>query len=365
MSGKRKLSNDNIYVLPFDISRLISHPKTACPACHLNTLAPVAATPSSIAFAVCTSCKRRIELHTVPESPEPQPTPTAPTTGQTEPATWHQAFRELQARMDGFDQLLAENAALRKENAAIKAQLAALQATPTNQQQQQQPRQQQHPRQQQPPRQQPTVAPATTTPTTWAQRAASGPKVPNARKVAAAARAFQPNTGPQGYEFVYIPRTRRLNRSEVRSRLRSVGVDTARVLDIIYPARDVLGLLVHAQYLPLIRETLLKQKIHQLASFDPLDTTHIADPKHASLTTDDRCRLAVDLHRERLLRGLEKMRPHVRPAVTRSYVEIGWIAETDVPQRNDQGHHDAGAVFRGEERADDIMSEDAEEDECL
>ncbi|KAM3579452.1 hypothetical protein VKS41_008308 [Umbelopsis sp. WA50703] len=278
----------------------------------------------------------------------------------------------LAARVDAHDQALTEIAALQRENAkmrqenaamkahntALQAQLAALKATPADKQQQQ-------PRQQQPSRQQPTVAQATKTPITWAQRAASSSKVPSTRKVAAAARAFQPSTGPQGYEFIYIPRTRRLNRSEVRSSLRSVGVDTARVLDILYPARDVLGLLVHAQYLPLIRETLLKQKIQPLESFDPLDAKHIADPKHASLTTEDRRRLAVDLHRERLLRGLEKMRPHVRPAVARSYVEIGWIAEDDAPQRNAQGHHDAGAVFRMEERADDIMSEDAEEDECL
>jgi hypothetical protein len=363
MSGKRKLSNDNIYVLPFDISRLISQPETACPACHLNTLTPIAATPSSTAFAVCTSCNRRIELNEPPESPEPQPAPTAPTAPTASPSEFaaiYQIVRDLQARMDGYDQLKAENITLQKKVAALEAQLAAVQASPAANQQ----KQQQQPRQQ-PPRQQPTVAQATKTPITWAQRAASSSKVPSARKVAAAARAFQPSTGPQGYEFIYIPRTRRLNRSEVRSRLRSVGVDTARVLDILYPARDVLGLLVHAQYLPLIRETLLKQKIQPLESFDPLDAKHIADPKHASLTTEDRRRLAVDLHRERLLRGLEKMRPHVRPAVARSYVEIGWIAEDDAPQRNAQGHHDAGAVFRMEDRADDIMSEDADDNECL
>jgi hypothetical protein len=59
-----------------------------------------------------------------------------------------------------------------------------------------------------------------------------------------------------------------------------VGVDTARILDIIYPARDVLGLLVHVQYLPLITETLKKQKITPLTNFDPVDSKHIAVGDH-------------------------------------------------------------------------------------
>jgi len=354
MSGKRKLSNDDIYVLPFDISRLISHPQTACPACHLtDCLIPVSATASSSAFAACKGCNRRIALEDTVESPMPNPRATAPAFSQADFATLQQAIKDLQDRMNGYDQILAENNALKKENAAMKAQLAALQAAPAI-------------KQQQPTRQQPMVAQTITKPpTTWAQRAANGPKIPNARRIAAAARAFQPNTGPKGYEFVYIPRTRRLNRSEVRSRLRNVGVDTARILDIIYPARDVLGLLVHVQYLPLINETLKKQKITPLTNFDPLDSKHIADPKHASLSTNDRKRLAAELHRDRLIRGLEKMRPHVRPAVARSYVEIGWIDENDIPSSNAEDRNDAAAVFRMEESADDIMSEDAEPEECL
>ncbi|KAG2178933.1 hypothetical protein INT43_001780 [Umbelopsis isabellina] len=102
------------------------------------------------------------------------------------------------------------------------------------------------------------------------------------------------------YEIAYIPKNRKLTRSEIRSRLRDVGIDTTRVLDIIYPARDVIGLLVHVQYRALLKETLLQKKIETIDSFDPLDPKHIADPRHASLGTGDRCRLAVALLRERL-----------------------------------------------------------------
>ncbi|KAG2178938.1 hypothetical protein INT43_001785, partial [Umbelopsis isabellina] len=359
----------------------MSRPETACPACHMDeSLKPVPATPSTVAFAICTSCEIRVELVSVPASPKPQPATSATATIS------QQDFLALVARVDGHDQVLAELAALRKElasvnkqNATLRAELAALKATPAQQQQQ---TRQTLPRQQQVPRQPPTVAPATQTPitapitATWAQRAASGTKKkPNARQIAASARAFIPATGPQGFDFVYLPKTRKYQRSEIRSRLRDVGIDTSRVLDIIYPARDVIGLLVHVQYRALLKETLLQKKIETIDSFDPLDPKHIADPRHAPLGTEDRRRLAVDLHRQRLLHGLEKMRPHVSPAVARSYVEIGWIADTDVPQRNTPRHKDAGAAFRKEDTSHkedallhketiDVMSEDSEDDEC-
>ncbi|KAG2171678.1 hypothetical protein INT43_008058 [Umbelopsis isabellina] len=238
----------------------MSRRETACPACHMDeSLKPVAATPSSVAFAICTSCEIRVELASVPASPKPQPATSATATIS------QQDFLALVARVDSHDQVLTELAALRKELASTSQTL---------------------PRQPQVPRQPPTVAPATKTPTTapitatWAQRAASGTKKkPNARQIAASARAFIPATGPQGFDFVYLPKTRKYQRSEIRSRLCDVGIDTSRVLDIIYPARDVIGLLVHVQYQALLKETLLQKKIKTTDSFDPLDPKHIADPQ--------------------------------------------------------------------------------------
>ena len=119
MSGKRKLSNDDIYVLPFDISRLISHPQTACPACHLtDCLIPVSATASSSAFAACKGCNRRIALEDTVESPKPEPKATAPAFSQADFATLQQAIKDLQDRRNGYDQIFAENNVLKKENVA-------------------------------------------------------------------------------------------------------------------------------------------------------------------------------------------------------------------------------------------------------
>ncbi|KAG1329547.1 hypothetical protein G6F61_015064 [Rhizopus arrhizus] len=50
------------------------------------------------------------------------------------------------------------------------------------------------------------------------------------RRRAAAARGFQPVSGEQGFEYVYIPRSRRMTYTEARRRLSRLGVDSWRIL---------------------------------------------------------------------------------------------------------------------------------------
>ncbi|KAG1387527.1 hypothetical protein G6F59_016362 [Rhizopus arrhizus] len=57
----------------------------------------------------------------------------------------------------------------------------------------------------------------------------------------AAARGFQPVTGEQGFEYIYIPRSRKMTYTEARRRLGRLGVDTWRVLDVSFPAHSVVG----------------------------------------------------------------------------------------------------------------------------
>lgn len=57
----------------------------------------------------------------------------------------------------------------------------------------------------------------------------------SAKVKTAAARPFmEPNTGPKGFKYMFIPRAQKLTRSEVRSRLRKVGIETSRVIDLIF-----------------------------------------------------------------------------------------------------------------------------------
>jgi hypothetical protein len=223
-------------------------------------------------------------------------------------------------------ELTDRNAFLEQESKEQKAEIAALKAQLARRTQ---PATQPKPtKERTPPTTPPTPMPEGTAASTWATRTAQHrpPQPRSAKKIAAAARAFTPAdpNAPQGYDYVYIPRSRRLTFREARARLRTLGVDTFRVLDITFPARSVLGLLVHQQYRTDLESELAKAKIKPIR-FDPFDPAHIADPAHASKSKDERATLAIDLHTERCIRALRRMRYHLAVAVGRSFLEHGCI----------------------------------------
>lgn len=157
-------------------------------------------------------------------------------------------------------------------------------------------------------------------------------QAPKPRKIESAARGFQPITGPTGFGYVYIPRSRRMSRRDVRSRLAVLGIDSYRILDITFPARSIVGLLVHAQYHDVLTAKLTKAKIPIQNDFEPRDPAHLADPKYQSLPISERVTIAVDIHRGRCLRGIERLRFPVAVAVGRAFVEDGFIAQEDLDE---------------------------------
>ncbi|KAG0802931.1 hypothetical protein G6F18_014088 [Rhizopus arrhizus] len=55
------------------------------------------------------------------------------------------------------------------------------------------------------------------------------------RKEEAAARFFQPPSTNQGFQYLYVSTKSRVPVGKLRSYLRNMGVNNARVLDIHYP----------------------------------------------------------------------------------------------------------------------------------
>lgn len=210
---------------------------------------------------------------------------------------------------------------LQEENLQLKAQLAALSGahpdvtSGTN------------------PEPAPTATPAATPKPTWAKVVQKAPRQLSPRKQAANARPFQPVEGPQGFEYIYITRSRRINRPEIRQRLRRLGIDTARVLDISLPTKSTVGLLLHVQYTNEVKACLEKAKIPTIPDFEPLDPIHLADPASANLPAAQRADLALQIHRNRCLRSLSFLRPLVARAVARYFQDLGWIDETDIPRK--------------------------------
>jgi hypothetical protein len=219
--------------------------------------------------------------------------------------------------------------------------------------------------------------PPKATPATWADKAKAKtkanprPKVNTspARKLAASVRMFEEDTGPSGFTYIYLNRNRRMSRSEARSHLRRMGLEPSRLLDISMPTRKVMGLLVHVQYAPKVREILKKHGLKSI-DFDPTDPSHIADPKHATLAADDRQQLAKSINANRLLRTLHHMRPEVTTTVGRYFVDQQWLT----PEQLDTTlAHRSVAVFlpdspeqtsnnRRKKRAISISSDKSNED---
>jgi hypothetical protein len=113
-----------------------------------------------------------------------------------------------------------------------------------------------------------------------------------------------------------------------------MGVDTSRILDVCFPGPSVLGLLVHAQYVPEVEKVLAAAKVSPVSGFDPLDPANIADPEYRSLPASDRAQMALELQFRRCVRALERFnkRPHLLRAIGRSFVSSGWMEEAVVEE---------------------------------
>ncbi|KAI8136433.1 hypothetical protein BJV82DRAFT_492324, partial [Fennellomyces sp. T-0311] len=65
-----------------------------------------------------------------------------------------------------------------------------------------------------------------------------------------AGRGFQPvdQNAIQGYTFVYLNSPHRMPHSEVRNCLRILGIAQNRILDIHFPTKGYVGLLIHRSF---------------------------------------------------------------------------------------------------------------------
>jgi hypothetical protein len=178
-------------------------------------------------------------------------------------------------------------------------------------------------------------APQETVVTTWARTVAKNcpQKLPRkVKRVAAALRMFQePETNaPQGYQYVYVPRTRKIARSEIRRSLRSIGLDTSRILDINFPARGRMGLLVHAAYVSTVTDTFTSGHVKVDHDLNPQDPKHLEDPKFKDYSAEELAADAIAIHESRCVAALHRLRVQLIPSVGRCFVEQGWVSEATV-----------------------------------
>jgi hypothetical protein len=166
-----------------------------------------------------------------------------------------------------------------------------------------------------------------------AKRSAHRPDpVQATKRKLAAGRLFKSSAakGPQGYEYVYIGRSGKILRSEVRRTLRKIGVDTARVLDINFPASEVIGILLHNQYVDEVLSLLRASEAEIYKDFDPMASANIADPKFDDLPEDERAGLVAEMVHDRAVDALRHMRPLNVSSVGHWFMELYWIDQAEL-----------------------------------
>ncbi|EIE82011.1 hypothetical protein G6F55_011139 [Rhizopus delemar] len=144
----------------------------------------------------------------------------------------------------------------------------------------------------------------------------------------AAARFLQPPSNNQGFQYIYLPTKARVPFGQLRSRLRRLEINNSRILDINYPARNVVALLVHNDYAPELKEHLKKFRIQVKEDFDPCDGSILKDPKYENSSNEERDNMAYMHHCNRMERALTYIRPPVKFAVARYFYEQGWIGKS-------------------------------------
>ena len=116
----------------------------------------------------------------------------------------------------------------------------------------------------------------------------------------------------------------------MRKKLKTLKIDTARILDVHYPAQKVIALLVHNDYSETIMKRFSDVGVKLVDKFDPTDASAICDPSLAGLDIASKLVKARDLQRLRCLRALEHIRRPVCFAVAGDFLSRGWIFDEDV-----------------------------------
>ncbi|KAG1050146.1 hypothetical protein G6F43_007565 [Rhizopus delemar] len=145
--------------------------------------------------------------------------------------------------------------------------------------------------------------------------------------------------------------------AKVRSLLQKLDINNNRILDIHYPDRNILALLVHNDYAAELRQQLQRFKVTIKDDFDRCSSQNLRDPKYATLPLEERTNRAFMHHCDRMERALQFIRVPVKFAVARHFFSKGWISQKTlldiIPTRHPRYQELVDDLFYSE---DDQMS---------
>ncbi|KAG0163015.1 hypothetical protein DFQ29_003492 [Apophysomyces sp. BC1021] len=160
-----------------------------------------------------------------------------------------------------------------------------------------------------------------------AAKAAKAEKKPTLRKQTKARaptvdtmkRILSEPTGPSSYKFVYLPCRHHLRHSAVRKLLTTVKVSQSRVIDVQFPAKGTVALLVHSEYHQELTENLESHGISTKKEFNPFAADIIGDQQHANKTVAEREQLSRKIFTERQVRTCLRLPQHLGNSIMRFF----------------------------------------------
>ncbi|KAG0905307.1 hypothetical protein G6F33_012271 [Rhizopus arrhizus] len=178
------------------------------------------------------------------------------------------------------------------------------------------------------------------------------------RKEEAAARFFQPPSTNQGFQYLYVSTKSRVPVGKLRSYLRNMGVNNARVLDIHYPDRNIAALLLHNDYVAEFKQLLESKRVHFANNFDPWNGSNLKDPQYKDITEQERTSKACEIQEQRLQRAVLHIREPVKFAVAYYFCQQKWVTKSFIDQLNNSRYGRTEDIFEMDEDIMDNFSED-------
>lgn len=128
---------------------------------------------------------------------------------------------------------------------------------------------------------------------------------------------MQPPSKNQGFQYLYLSTKARSPVGQVRSRLRKLKISNDRIIDISYPDRHDVALMVDNDYADELRSQLKKFKIILKDEFDPCDPKILHNPKYADCMEEERTNITFLHHCNRMERALRFICAPIKLAIVR------------------------------------------------
>ncbi|CEI87630.1 hypothetical protein RMCBS344292_02040 [Rhizopus microsporus] len=156
------------------------------------------------------------------------------------------------------------------------------------------------------------------------------------RKEETAASFFQPPSTNQEFQYLYVSTKAHVPVGKLRSYLRNMGVNNARVLDIHYPDCNITALLIHNDY----------------------NGSTLKYPQHKDLTEQEQTSKACKIQQQRLQHAVLHIREPVKCAVAYCFYQQKWLPKTFIDQLNNSRYGQSEDVFDMDEYTMDNFSKD-------